>query len=88
MPYMNNGKRDYKTEYNKYHASKEQKTRRAERNAARREYEKKHGDLPSSVDVDHIRPLSKGGSNRPSNWRAQSAHANRSYRRTKSGAMV
>ena len=38
-------------------------------------------------DVDHIRPLSKGGGNGPSNLRVRSAHANRSYPRTRTGAM-
>jgi hypothetical protein len=29
------------------------------------------------VDVDHRQPLAEGGSNKPSNWRVRSRHANR-----------
>lgn len=87
MPYMKNGKRDYATEYAKYHSKPEQRKNRSTRNSARREYEDKHGDLPSNVDVDHKRPLSKGGSNKPSNLRATSRSSNRSYARTKTGKM-
>ena len=35
MPYMKNGKRDYRREYDKYHADPEQKKNRAKRNGAR-----------------------------------------------------
>lgn len=71
-----------------YDAKPEVKDRRAARNRARRAYEKEHGDLPSSVDVDHKVPLSKGGSATDlSNLRAKSASANRSYARTKTGAI-
>lgn len=83
MPYMKNGKRDYDREYNKYHKSATQKKRRAERNSARAKLAKEgrvhKGD---GKDVDHKKPLSKGGSNKRSNLRVQSKHANRSYRRT------
>jgi hypothetical protein len=52
-------KRNYRKEYDEYHATPEQKKRRAERNAARREASKKglvkKGD---GKEVDHI------GSNR------------------------
>lgn len=57
------------------------KKRRAAQNAARREYEKEHGDLPSSVHVDHIKPLDEGGTNAVSNLRALSEHDNRAYPR-------
>lgn len=87
MPYMKNGKRDYKTEYNKYHKRAKQKKNRALRNAGRREYEERHGDLPSTTDVDHRKPLIKGGSNSVGNLRAQSRYANRSFKRDKRGGM-
>jgi len=40
-------------------------------------------------DVDHKKPISKGGGNAPggSNFRVESAHKNRSYARTKTGAI-
>ena len=88
MPYMKNGKRDHRREYDEYHSSEEQKKRRAKRNAARRELEKegvvRKGD---GKDVDHKRPLSKGGGNHRSNLRAVPASKNRSFARTKNGKM-
>jgi 5-methylcytosine-specific restriction endonuclease McrA len=88
MPYMKNGKRDYKTEYNKYHSRKKQRVNRSLRNQARASYEARNGDLPASVDVDHRKPLSKGGSNSGRNLRVLSRSANRSFKRTRSGAIA
>ena len=75
------------TEYNKYHKRPKQRHNRSLRNMARREYESSHGNLSSAIDVDHRRPLSKGGSNARGNLRALSRTANRSFKRTKSGGM-
>ena len=66
--------RDYKKEYENYHSKPEQIQNRSERNQAR-------GLLASAglvhkgdgKDVDHKKPLSKGGSNARSNLRVQSA---------------
>lgn len=75
-----------KAAYDKaYNARPDQLKKRAQRNAARREYEKKHGDLPSNVDVDHKKPLDRGGSNALSNLRATSQKDNRGWRKGKSG---
>ena len=86
MPYMKNGKRDYKTEYQAYHSSTEQKKNRAARNTARRQSNAagttSKGD---NRDVDHKTPLSKGGSNAKSNRRVVLASTNRSFARTKTG---
>jgi hypothetical protein len=42
----------------------------------------------SPKDIDHKRPLSQGGAKlAPSNLRAESKHANRSYPRTSKGAV-
>jgi 5-methylcytosine-specific restriction endonuclease McrA len=71
----------------KYDGTPEVKKKRAERNKARRDYEKAHGDLPSSVDVDHVKPLAKGGKTTLSNLRAVPASKNRSFARTKSAGM-
>jgi len=88
MPSAPGYKRDYKQEYNNQQASDKAKKQRAARNAARRAAEKagkvKKGD---GKDVDHKVPLSKGGSTAISNTRVESASKNRSYPRTKSGAM-
>lgn len=84
---MPRAKRDYKAE-RKYDGKPEVKARRAARNRARRAYENANGDLPSGVDVDHKRALSKGGSaTKLSNLRAVPASKNRSYARTKKGAI-
>jgi hypothetical protein len=77
--------RDYKKEYANYHAKPEQKKKRALCNAARREYEKAHGDLPKDVDVDHKRRLAKGGSNSPDNLRAVPESKNTAWRKGKRG---
>ena len=74
-----NGKRDYKCEYQKYGgASKKGKKDRAARNQARkvaeREGKVKKGD---GKEIDHKKPLSKGGSNSKSNQRIVSRATNR-----------
>jgi hypothetical protein len=84
MPYKNKADRDYKTEYATYQGTEEQKKRRAQRNKARREMEAKgkvhKGD---GKDVDHVKPLSKGGGTNAGNLKVKSAHNNRSYARNK-----
>jgi len=84
MPYKNKADRDYKTEYANYQGTEEQKKRRAQRNKARREMEAKgkvhKGD---GKDVDHVKPLSKGGGANAGNLKVKSAHNNRSYARNK-----
>jgi hypothetical protein len=76
--------RDYKREYANYQGKPEQIKNRAKRNAARAEMMKagrvKKGD---GKDVDHKRPLSKGGSTSKSNLRVTSVHSNRAYKRQK-----
>jgi len=76
--------RDYKAEYANYQGSEEQKKKRALRNAARAKLAKAgkvhKGD---GKDVDHKKPLAKGGTNAPGNLRVQSKSKNRSFARTK-----
>lgn len=67
-------KRDYKKEYRDYHSKPEQKKRRAMRNAARKKMGLKVGD---PREVDHKKPLSKGGSNDKKNLRVVSRTTNR-----------
>ena len=67
-------KRDYKKEYAEYHSKPEQKKARAERNAARKKMGLKVGD---PREVDHIKPLSRGGSNSKKNLRVVSRTTNR-----------
>jgi 5-methylcytosine-specific restriction endonuclease McrA len=70
-----NQMRDYARTYG---ATPEQVKNRVARNAARRELMKegkvRKGD---GVDVDHVQPLSKGGSNSRSNLRPMHRSANR-----------
>lgn len=71
-------KRDYKKEYAEYHGKPEQIANRAARNKARREMAKQVGaSALKGKEVDHKRPLSKGGSNNPANWQVLSRTANR-----------
>ncbi len=76
--------RDYKREYANYQGKPEQIKNRAKRNAARAEMVKagraRKGD---GKDVDHKRPLSKGGSTSKGNLRVVSVHKNRAYKRDK-----
>ena len=64
--------RNYKKEYKEYHGKKKQINNRSKRNQARRTMKAKPGQ-----EVDHKRPLSKGGSNSRSNLRLVSKRANR-----------
>lgn len=66
--------RDYKKEYREYHGKPSQIKNRSKRNQARAELGLKKGD---PREVDHKRPLSRGGSNARSNLRAVSRRANR-----------
>jgi hypothetical protein len=88
VPYMKNGKRDYKTEVAKYTSKPSVVKKREEQNAARRLMEKAgkvyKGD---GKDVDHRQALSKGGGNSRSNLRVVPASQNRSFSRNKNGSM-
>ncbi len=71
--------RNYKSEYQNYHAQPEQIKKRGERVKARRLMEKEgavtKGD---NKDVDHKKPLRSGGSTTRNNLRVRSKAANRS----------
>lgn len=72
-------KRDYKREYEQFHAKPEQIKKRAMRVQARRNMTKKVGaSALKGKDIDHIVPLSRGGSNDASNLRVTSVKKNRS----------
>jgi hypothetical protein len=51
-----------------------------ERQRARNEYDKK-GIARAGKDIDHTIPLSKGGTNAPSNLKLKTPSANRSFSR-------
>ena len=69
--------RDYS--YDKeYQSSERQKKNRAARNKARRDAVKSgKAKVGDSTDVDHVKPLSKGGSNEKSNRKVISRSKNR-----------
>lgn len=48
----------------------------------------KMGLIKKSQTLDHIKPLSKGGSEDPSNWRGESLSKNDSYPRNPDGSMI
>ena len=74
MPFMTNGRRDYKKELSWEKTAKPTRVKdRAKRNAARKVVGLKVGD---SRQVDHKRPLKVGGSNKKSNLRVVSAKTN------------
>ena len=80
--------RNYQQEYKNYDGTPAVKKKRAQRNKARRMLERegvvKKGD---GKDVDHVTPLSKGGTSARSNLRAKPATANRSFKRKSDGSM-
>lgn len=86
---MTNGKRDYRKEYDKYAGRPEIIKKRVEQNKARRMMEKegkvRKGD---GKDVDHKRPLSKGGKTTRSNLQVKSRSSNRSFSRRADGSML
>ena len=70
--------RDYKREYALHQSSPKDIAQRSARNKARRVVKKSVGEAAiRGKDIDHKRPLSKGGSNSPCNLRIRSVRANR-----------
>jgi 5-methylcytosine-specific restriction endonuclease McrA len=78
MPYVNKT-RPYKKEYEQQ-KSRGEHPLRMERQRARRAMDAKGIDR-TGKDIDHKKPLSKGGSNSMSNLILKSPSANRSYKR-------
>jgi hypothetical protein len=88
MPFMRNGKRDYKREVALYTSKPSVVKKRVEQNKARRVMEKAglvhKGD---GKDVDHKTPLSKGGGGSRSNLRVVPRSTNTSFSRNKDGSL-
>jgi hypothetical protein len=78
MPYVNKP-RPYKKEYQQQVARGEL-PKRMERQTARRAMDAKGIDR-TGKDINHVVPLSKGGSNAPGNWKLESPSSNRSFTR-------
>lgn len=91
MPFMTNGRRDYKRELQWEKKKKPTRVKdRAQRNAARSTVAKAKGTTPTKLkgDVGHKKAVSKGGKNGLANLFLQDPGANRSFRRNAKGAMV
>ena len=89
MPFMKNGKRDYKAELNWEHTKKKNRVKdRAQRNAARAAVKKKVGaSALQGKDVGHKKAVSKGGKNGLANLFVQNPGENRSFSRNRDGSM-
>ena len=89
MPYMTDGKRDYKKEgaWDRAHGTRTED--RAKRHAARAKVAKKLGVAPTAIkgDVGHKKAVGRGGGNGLSNLFVQNAGENRSFSRNKDGSM-
>ena len=88
MPFMKNGKRDYVRENKLYNSKPAQIKARSERTTLRREANATgvthKGD---GKNLDHVKPLSKGGANKMSNTRVVSESVNKSFSRNADGSM-
>ncbi len=89
MPFMRNGKRDYKRELNWEHSKKPNRVKdRAARNKARGMMAKKTGKAAlKGKDVGHKQAISKGGLSTMYNLMVQNQGANRSFSRNRDGSM-
>ncbi len=85
---MTNGKRNYKKENLLYNSKPEQRKARSERSVIRVQANASgRTSKGDGKDIDHIKPLSKGGSKLKSNTRVVSQHTNRSFARKKDGSI-
>lgn len=89
MPFMTNGKRDYKKELAWEHKKKPNRVKdRAQRNGARSAVKNKVGAAAiKGKDVGHKKAVSKGGKNGLANLFVQNPSENRSFSRNKDGSM-
>ena len=78
MPYVNKP-RPYKKEYQQQKERNEHE-KRMKRQKNRRDLDKK-GVNRKGKDIDHKKPLSRGGSNSPKNLRLISSKKNRKFKR-------
>lgn len=84
--YVRNYKQEYATAKTRGENGVGSSSDDAKRKRLRREAEKK-GIVKKGQDLDHIKPLSKGGANTLKNARATSPHDNRSFPRNRDGSM-
>ena len=88
MPFMKNGKRDYKRENTLYNSKPEQKKNRAQRNKARSMMVKAgKASKGDGMDVGHVKAMSKGGLSQMYNLQMQNKSKNRSFSKTSTSRM-
>ena len=90
MPSSDGYERDYAREYAGQKARGESGTGSGSGNAKRKRLRRllaKRKAIPPGADVDHVRPLVKGGGNGVENARVVPAGKNRSFARTKDAGM-
>ena len=91
MPSSKNYVRDIKQEERTAKARGETSTGHNSENAKRhrdRRVALKLGMIKPSQDLDHKKPLSKGGTDSPKNFRGETPHANRSFPRNSDGSLI
>lgn len=86
MSYQRNYAREYALQQKRGESGTGSDSGNAVRHRDRRQA-LKLGMVKAEDDLDHKIPLSKGGSSKPSNWRDETPHQNRSFPRTKLGAL-
>lgn len=88
MPYMKNGKRDYKRQGELVDSKPEARAHRAAGVKIQRALEKEgRAHKGDGLDNGHIRPFSKGGSADLKNIRKQKPSHNRSFKRNADSSM-
>lgn len=88
MPYMTNGKRDYKRQGELVDSKPEARAHRAANVKQNRELAKKGiGRKGDGLDVGHVKAHSKGGDASAANTRLQKPSENRSFARNSDGSM-
>jgi 5-methylcytosine-specific restriction endonuclease McrA len=82
MPYKNPKDRNYRNEHELEMQKPKARELRADRQRARREMDKE-GVVRKGKDIDHKKPLSKGGSNTKANLRLIAPEVNRAFSQAK-----
>lgn len=85
--YVRNTKQEYATQKARGESGTGSNSENAKRHRDRR-LALKMGMVKPPDDLDHKKPLSKGGSDKPKNFRAETPHQNRSFPRRADGSMI
>lgn len=88
MPYMKDGKRDYKRQGELVDSKPAARAHRAQNVKQNRELAKAgRGRKGDGLDASHVKAFSKGGGASLSNTRLEPASKNRSFKRNSDGSM-